>query len=104
MITIVDAIQSLRPGAIWTYHHGKEDFDEALIWHDKTQSKPTKQELDEEVIRLQEEYETKEYQRLRAPEYPSIGDQLDDLFHSGAFSPEMAAKIQAIKDKYPKGS
>lgn len=39
----------------------------------------------------------------RAMHYPSIGDQLDDLFHAGAFSPEMAAKIQAIKDKYPKG-
>jgi len=35
-------------------------------------------------------------------EYPSIGDQLDDLFKAGAFSKEMAAKIQAIKEKYPK--
>ena len=103
MINIIDAIQSLRPGAIWTYHHGKEDFDEALIWLDETQSRPTKEELDAEVIRLQAEYDAKEYQRLRAPEYPPIGDQLDDLFHSGAFTQEMAAKIQAIKDKYPKG-
>ena len=34
--------------------------------------------------------------------YPDIGDQLDDLFHKGAFSDEMAAKIQSIKDKFPK--
>lgn len=38
----------------------------------------------------------------RQAEYPSIGDQLDDLFHAGAFSAEMTAKIQAVKDKYPK--
>lgn len=43
------------------------------------------------------------YAELRAKKYPSIGDQLDDLFKAGLFSDEMAAKIQAIKDKYPKG-
>jgi hypothetical protein len=43
------------------------------------------------------------YAELRAKKYPSIGDQLDDLFKAGVFSDEMAAKIQAIKDKYPKG-
>ena len=45
---------------------------------------------------------SKQYISHRALEYPPIGDQLDDLFHSGAFSEEMRAKIQAIKDKYPK--
>ena len=34
--------------------------------------------------------------------YPAIGDQLDALFHAGVFPDEMAAKIQAIKDKFPK--
>jgi hypothetical protein len=43
-----------------------------------------------------------EYQRQRAAEYPSIGDQLDALFHAGVFPAEMAAKIQAVKDAYPK--
>jgi hypothetical protein len=38
----------------------------------------------------------------RAGAYPEIGDQLDDLFKQGAFSDEMAAKIQAVKDAYPK--
>ena len=42
------------------------------------------------------------YVQKRRFEYPSIGDQLDDLFHSGAFSSEMRAKLQAVKDKYPK--
>ena len=35
--------------------------------------------VDEEVARLQAEQDATEYQRLRAPEYPPIGDQLDAL-------------------------
>jgi hypothetical protein len=49
-----------------------------------------------------EENQTPTYSILRTAEYPSIGDQLDDLFKQGAFSTEMAAKIQAVKEKYPK--
>ena len=45
-----------------------------------------------------------EYRSKRSIEYPPIGDQLDALFHAGVFPPEMAAQIQAVKDKYPKGS
>ena len=48
-------------------------------------------------------YTNAQYKRNRRPEYPDIGDQLDDLFKAGAFSDDMAAKIQAVKDKYPKG-
>lgn len=43
-----------------------------------------------------------EYDTLRELEYPSIGDQLDALFHAGLFPPEMAAQLRAVKDKYPK--
>lgn len=43
------------------------------------------------------------YKASRAVEYPAIGDQLDALFHAGVFPAEMAAAIQAVKDKYPKG-
>ena len=45
-----------------------------------------------------------QYKYSRTPEYPSIGDQLDALFHAGVFPAKMAAAIQAVKDKYPKGS
>jgi hypothetical protein len=43
------------------------------------------------------------YKFSRALEYPAIGDQLDALFHAGVFPADMAAQIQAVKDKYPKG-
>jgi len=56
--------------------------------------------VDAEVTRLQAEYDAQQYARDR--QYPEIGDQLDALFHAGVFPAEMAAEIQAVKDKYPK--
>ncbi|MEB3437902.1 hypothetical protein U8291_12795 [Pseudomonas sp. A2] len=47
-------------------------------------------------------FRSDDYYNLRKSEYPPIGDQLDILFKAGLFPPEMAEKIQAIKDKYPK--
>ena len=44
-----------------------------------------------------------QYKYQRVQEYPPIGDQLDALFKAGVFPAEMAAAIQAVKDKYPKG-
>ena len=76
---------------------------EGLDWFDE-RPKPTEAEINAEVARLQAEYDAKEYARKRAVEYPSIGDQLDALFHAGVFPEEMAAKIQVVKDKYPKES
>ncbi len=64
--------------------------------------KPTQEFLESELARLQAEFDSTEYQRLRVPEYPSIGDQLDSLFHAGAFPADMAAQLQAVKDKHPR--
>ena len=44
------------------------------------------------------------YRGIRGLKYPNVGDQLDDLYHKGAFSDEMAAKIKAVKDAHPKPS
>ena len=61
-------------------------------------------EVEKELERLKAKEEETLYQSQRKKEYPEIGDQLDALFHAGLFPPEMAAKIQAIKDKYPKNT
>ena len=63
---------------------------------------PSEDDVIAEFERVKQYYQNTEYQRQRKPEYPSITDQLDALFHAGVFPPEMAAQIQAIKDKYPK--
>jgi hypothetical protein len=44
-----------------------------------------------------------EYKDLRAREYPSIGDQLDALWKGGEAAADMLARVQAVKEKYPKG-
>ena len=50
---------------------------------------------------LQTAYDNNEYQRKRAAEYPSIADQLDDIYHNGIDG--WKTTIKATKDKYPKG-
>ena len=96
---IAKALITLRPNAQWSLLGNTY---EGLEWLDEDQSKPTEDEIAQEIERLKAEHELTQYQRQRAPEYPSIGDQLDALFHAGVFPPEMAEQIQAIKDKYPK--
>ena len=49
---------------------------------------------------LQTAYDNNEYQRKRADEYPSIADQLDDIYHNGIDG--WKATIKSTKDKYPK--
>ena len=72
--------------------------DNELVWKSAS---PQPSVADCEAAHTQ--WESKQYQRDRSPEYPPIGDQLDDLFHRSLFSDEMTAKLQAVKDKYPKG-
>ncbi len=49
---------------------------------------------------LNAEYAALDYSRNRAAEYPSIEDQLDDIYHHGIAG--WKTTIKAIKDKYPK--
>jgi len=42
------------------------------------------------------------YKIRRRKEYPSIEEQLDALWKGGQAAEDMKAKIQAVKNKYPK--
>jgi len=42
-----------------------------------------------------------DYKERRQNEYPSVGDQLDSLYHAGVFPDDMTAQIKAVKDKWP---
>lgn len=44
----------------------------------------------------------KTWDEKRMRGYPSWREQMDDLFHQGAFSESMTATIQAVKDAHPK--
>ena len=76
MITTIDALQSLRPSAEWVLR-GDE-----LEWHDIVQTEPTQAEIDDEVIRLQAEYDAIQYRRDRQARYNAelpMGDQFDAI-------------------------
>ena len=90
----VKAILSLCPEAEFVWREGE------LEWLDTKQTQPTEAEIQAEVQRLQAEYDANQYQRDRAAEYPSMEDQLDDIFHNGVEG--WKTTIQAVKDKFPK--
>lgn len=59
--------------------------------------------VQEEIARLQTEYASKEYQRLRAKEYPSIKEQMDmQYWDSVNGTTTWQDAINAVKAKYPK--
>jgi hypothetical protein len=93
---IAKAIKAINNSAEFTVN--AEDINQ-ITWLNGTTPIPTNEILAKQQ-ELIAEYNAKQYQRDRANEYPSIVDQLDDIFHNGIDS--WKATIQTIKDKYPK--
>ena len=102
---ITKAIISLRPEATWALDGDTYDnlqWLEPPVW-EGGQKKPTREEVETEVARLQQEWENTEYQRLRAREYPDFKEYLDGLVKGD--TEQMQAYIDAclaVKAKYPK--
>ena len=71
-----------------------------IIWHNNTTPISVEDILAKQK-ELQTTYANNKYQRDRAVAYPSIKQQLDDLYHNGIDG--WKTTIKAIKDKYPKG-
>ena len=63
---------------------------------------PSQEEIDAKIEELKAEWKAEEWKRKRQSNYPDIGDQLDALYHAGLFPKEMADKLKAVKEKYPK--
>ena len=72
MIRKGDALHSLRPNSKFAVRGN-----DVIEWLDTEQTQPSKSEIDAEVIRLQAEYDAKEYARKRAIEYPSVQDFME---------------------------
>ena len=77
----------------------EEDYDR-LTWQNGT-AVISKADIVAKQAELKAAYDAKEYQRKRAKEYPSMVDQLDDIYHNGIAG--WKATIKTTKDKYPKG-
>jgi len=87
----LQAILKINPNAKVSITQ-KPNEDEVIEWLDGTTEIPLDQ-IDAKKIEFS-------YQEKRKLEYPSIVDQLDDIYHNGVAG--WKKTIKAIKDKYPK--
>ena len=98
-------ILKINPNAQFTVKG--EDIDTCEIeWHNGT-TPISKADIEAKMVELQAEYDAKQYQRDRV--YPSIGDQLDMLWHSIDQNPALKSQyfdfyeaIEAVKVNHPK--
>ena len=87
------AILKINPNAVFVIR-GDE-----IEWLNGTTPIP-KADIEAKIVEVQADYDAKQYQRDREKEYPSIAEQLDDLYHNGIDG--WKATIKTTKDKYPK--
>ena len=102
---IIKANKKINPNAEVVVR-GKDINTCEIEWHNGTTPIP-KADIEAKMAELQAEYDANQYQRDRV--YPSIGDQLDMLWHSIDKNPSLKSEyfefyeaIKAVKVKYPK--
>ena len=101
MTDILKAILAIDPNAKCSVSN--EDIN-SIKW---TSTPIPKADIEAKMVELQAEYDANQYQRDRV--YPSIGDQLDMLWHSIDKNPSLKSEyfefyeaIKAVKVKHPK--
>ena len=97
--TLEDYLKGLHTGQWFGWSDSKNKTYANLVIH-SDDVKPTEQECTDGVAALQATYDGQDYARSRESEYPSIADQLDDIYHNGIDG--WKATIKITKDKYPK--
>jgi hypothetical protein len=87
-----------KPAAIqWKYNIQCAEVNGVL----KDFSSPlTEEQINTAVSEYEVHLNSTQYQKDRANEYPSIVDQLDDIYHNGIDG--WKATIKVTKDNYPK--
>ena len=98
---IEDYLVTYRGGQWFGWSDSKNKIYANLIVHDGG-SKPTEADRTNGLTALQNTWDTEHaaYKLNRKKEYPSVVDQLDEIYHHGIDS--WKAKIASIKAKYPK--
>lgn len=90
MISTIEAIYKLYPQVTHTHDDIAYDAQDNVVEYD--------------LAAVTAHAASKEYITKRASEYPTIGDQLDALWKGGDAAATMLATVQAVKNKYPKGT
>ena len=88
MIELIKAIYQLNPSIVTIVGDVAYDANGSEVAYDK--------------LAAQAYVAANAYKGQRAAEYPSYADQFDTIFHEGLDA--WKAQIQAVKDKYPKGT
>ena len=111
---IEDYLLTVRTGQWFGWSDSKNKIYANLIIHpkvwdvasqsivDNPHSKPSESDCTAGLKALQDAWdlENDSYKSKRRAEYPSIADQLDDIYHNGIDG--WKATIKAVKDKYTK--
>ena len=100
---LIKAILKINPNAEVSF--SGNDINN-IEWHNGT-TPISKADIEAKMVEVQAEYDANQYQRDRV--YPSIGDQLDMLWHSIDQNPKLKSEyfefyeaIKAVKVKHPK--
>ena len=100
---IIKAILKINPTAEVSV---SGDDINTIVWENGTTPIPVA-DIEAKMVELQADYDAKQYQRDRV--YPSIGDQLDMLWHSIDQNPKLKSEyfefyeaIKSVKVKHPK--
>jgi len=105
---IVTAILAIRKAQDGGHAEVSTDTNSNIIWHDDNPTNITNQQITDKQAELQADFDVKQYQRDRTVlpvdgGYPSIGDQLDMLWHDKKDdTTTWEDAVQAIKDAHPK--
>ena len=104
MILLTQAILAIKSDAQVSID--AEDINQ-ITWHDDNPTNITNEQILAKQTELQADYDAKQYQRDRV--YPSIGEQLDMLWHSIDQNSALKSQyfdfyeaIKAVKVKFPK--
>ena len=107
---IEDVLVTLHSGQWFGWSDAKNKVYANLVIY-SADAKPTESELTTELATRQAAFDGATYARTRADAYPSIGDQLDMLWHAidtGGWTPtkvkttEFYTALKTVKDANPK--
>ena len=99
---IEEYLARLHTGQWFGWSDSKNKVYSNLIIHDSSKSKPSETDCTNGLKTLQDAWdlENDSYKSKRRAEYPSVADQLDDIYHNGIDG--WKTTIKAVKDKYSK--
>ena len=106
MIDIANTILALDPSAQVSVTSNDVN---KITWHDDNPNSITVAQIQTKQAELQADYDAQAYARTRVDAYPSIGDQLDMLWHAIDDNATLKTRyadfhtaIKTVKDANPK--